>query len=146
MRAKVGFRPHFFCESRESLAFLVPSAQTSPPNLRSHHSRGKGCGVAPRTERSVYLLFTPSSIKHAFIIAQACLHTRGEALNMASVLSALLGLKIRQGTQNLKEILTTVPFTRKRALGCVWGGGGLCEHPLCPPSEGALFSTTDNTS
>lgn len=66
----------------------------------------------------MYLLFTYSSIKQAFIISQARVCTRGVALNVASVPSALLGLNIQQGTQNLSEILTTVLITRKRTLGC----------------------------
>lgn len=64
-----------------------------------------------------------------------CVGTEDMALHVANMVSGRMGLHIQQGTQAPSAIPTSVMSTTP--------GVQECEHPLCPPSPGVLFSPTN---
>ena len=94
-------------KSRKSLALAMIFGQSSPWNFRGHHSCGKGHGVIPGTQRSICHVFLHLGNMH-LLFARLCASTGPTALNMASMVRALTGLRIQQETQTLGAILISL--------------------------------------
>lgn len=107
----MGWRPHIGPASPESLlrhGYLWAEQPSEPPQWKREWDHSQA-------QRSGYLLFIYSSVKHAHIISQALCEDM--ALNMASMVSARMGLNIQQGTQAPSAIPTNVMSTTQEDPG-----------------------------
>lgn len=94
----------------------------------------------------IFHLFIHLWNMHLLFVIMLCAHhcasTGDTALNVAGIVSVLMGLRTQQGTQNLNALLTSVLRTMRGDMG----SEGLCKHPLSTVPGGLCSSTTNTIS